>query len=63
MRRDQPWAVKMAGYPVTQIIYAGTGLMILVLAFMERPLESSIALLTVLIGIPAFYIFRKSNGQ
>ncbi len=63
MRRDQPWAVKMAGYPVTQIIYAGTGLMILVLAFMERPLESSIALLTVIIGIPAYYLFRRSRGN
>jgi APA family basic amino acid/polyamine antiporter len=63
IRREQPWAVKMAGYPVTQIIYAGTGLMILVLAFMERPMESSVALLTVLVGIPAYYLFRKSSGK
>lgn len=63
LRREQPWTVKMAGYPVTQIIYAGTGITILVLAYMERPFESSIALLTVLIGIPAYYLFRKGSGK
>jgi hypothetical protein len=36
--------------------------MILVLSFLERPAESSIALLTVIIGIPAYYFF-KINSQ
>ncbi|MDF1570424.1 MAG: hypothetical protein P1P82_02275 [Bacteroidales bacterium] len=34
---------------------------ILVLAYFERPAESSVALMTVLIGIPAYYIFRSKQ--
>jgi basic amino acid/polyamine antiporter, APA family len=49
----------LPGYPVTQIIYAAAGIMILVLSFLERPLESSVALGTVLIGIPAYLIFKR----
>lgn len=62
-RKENPSAPKLPGYPVTQIIYIAAGLMILVLSFMERPKESSIALLTVLVGVPAYYIFRKKNGK
>jgi len=62
-RRANPSAPKMPGYPLTQIIYILAGLMILVLSFMERPKESSIALLTVIVGIPAYYLFRRNNGK
>ena len=33
--------------------------MILVFSFLERPVESGIAMLTVLAGIPAYYLFKK----
>jgi len=46
-------------YPLPQIIYLVSGILILVLAFLERPLESSIAIFTVLAGIPAYIIFRR----
>jgi APA family basic amino acid/polyamine antiporter len=59
LRRDNPNAVRMPGYPVTQILYIVTGILILGLAYAERPLESSIAALTVLAGIPAYYIFKR----
>lgn len=62
-RRMHPDGPKMPGFPVAQIIYIIAGLMILVLSFMERPKESSIALLTVLVGIPAYYLFKKNNGK
>jgi len=55
-------SVRLPGYPVTQVIYIVTGLSILVLSYFERPHESSIALLTVIVGIPAFFIFRRKNG-
>jgi len=61
LRRDNPGAIRMPGYPVTQFIFIATGLLILGLAYAERPLESSIASLTVLAGIPAYYIFKKKN--
>jgi APA family basic amino acid/polyamine antiporter len=59
LRRDNPEAVRMPGYPLTQIIYILSGLLILGLSYAERPLESSIASLTVIAGIPAYYIFKK----
>jgi basic amino acid/polyamine antiporter, APA family len=62
LRRNNPDGIRMPGYPVTQFIYILTGLLILGLSYLERPLESSIALLTVVAGIPAYYIFRKKNG-
>ena len=31
----------------------------LVLGFLERPVASSIAILTVAVGIPAYFIFKK----
>jgi APA family basic amino acid/polyamine antiporter len=61
LRRDNPSALRMAGYPYTQIIYLISGVSILVLSFLERPVESSIASLTVIAGIPAYYIFKKVN--
>ncbi len=59
LRREKPDAIRMPGYPITQFIYIITGLLILGLSFAERPKESSIALLTVVIGIPAYYFFKK----
>jgi len=61
LRKDNPNALRIAGFPFAQIIYVTTGVLILVLAFLERPIESSIALFTVLVGIPAYYIFKKTN--
>jgi APA family basic amino acid/polyamine antiporter len=63
LRKDNPSALRLAGYPFTQILYVTTGVLILVLSFMERPVESSIASFTVLIGIPVYYIFKKSGAD
>jgi len=63
LRKDNPNALRIAGFPLAQIIYITTGLFILFLAFLERPIESSIASLTVIAGIPAYYIFKRTNGN
>jgi APA family basic amino acid/polyamine antiporter len=63
LRRDNPNAIRLPGYPITQFLYIMTGLLILGLSYLERPLESSIATLTVLAGIPAYCIFKKRNGS
>jgi APA family basic amino acid/polyamine antiporter len=60
LRKNNPEALKIKGFPVPQIIYVAAGILILVLSFLERPLESSIALLTVFIGIPVYFIFKKT---
>ena len=49
----------LPGYPVVPIIYVCFGISMLFLAFLERPIESSIAILTVLIGIPAYCVFKR----
>lgn len=59
-RRRNPDAVRLPGFPVPQILYLLAGLMILVLSYLERPMESSIALITVLAGVPAYYLFKRS---
>jgi APA family basic amino acid/polyamine antiporter len=61
LRKNNPDGLRLMGFPLTQIIYIMAGILILILSFLERPLESSIALLTVLIGIPAYFIFKKTG--
>jgi APA family basic amino acid/polyamine antiporter len=61
LRSQNPSAVRLPGFPFTQILYVSVGVLILVLSFLERPVESSIASLTVIVGIPAYYLFRRSN--
>lgn len=50
--------LKLPGYPVIHIIFIVTNVAILVLAYFQRPLESTIAVITALSGIPVFYWFR-----
>ena len=63
LRRENPGALRLSGFPFIQIIYVTAGLLILILSFLERPAESSVALLTVAAGIPAYFIFKRSNGK
>jgi APA family basic amino acid/polyamine antiporter len=63
LRKTNPEALRIKGFPVIQIIYITAGILILVLSFLERPFESSIALVTVIVGIPFYFIFKKSGGN
>jgi APA family basic amino acid/polyamine antiporter len=62
VRKQYPDAFRLKGFPFTQIIYIASGILILLLAFLERPVESSVAILTVAVGVPAYYIFKRKNG-
>lgn len=62
-RRRTPDALCLPGFPVPHIIYLLAGLMILVLSFLERPAESSVALATVIIGIPVYFLFRRTQSS
>ena len=59
LRRLKKSEYKMPGFPVIPAIYILAGVMILVLGFLERPVPSSIAILTVVVGIPAYFWFKK----
>ena len=51
--------LKVPGYPVLPAFFILSSLLILVLAFLERPVESSIAIGVILVGIPVYYWFIK----
>lgn len=51
----------MSGFPLHLVIYLLFGSLILMLSYLERPVESYIALFTALAGIPFFYYFKKQR--
>lgn len=54
---------EIPGYPVYQILFIFLSASILVLAFLERPVESSIAILVILVGIPVYYMLKRSQSM
>jgi APA family basic amino acid/polyamine antiporter len=61
-RKNNPEALKLSGFPFVQILYVAAGVMMLSLSYFERPVESSIALITVIAGIPAYFLFKKKSN-
>lgn len=59
LRQRRQSLLRLKGFPFTQVIYITAGTVILVLSLLERPFESGIAVLTVLAGIPAYYLFLR----
>lgn len=59
VRRSGESAYRMPGYPAAPIVYIVFGAGILILAFLERPGVSSIAIAAAALGIPAYCAFRK----
>jgi len=51
------------GIPVYIPVYLAFAVIMMTLSFLERPVESSIAMLTILSGIPVFYIFRRMRPK
>ena len=51
--------VKVWGYPWVPIFYLITSLGLMLVAYVNRPLESSIAIMTVLLGIPCYFLWAK----
>ncbi len=52
---------RMPLYPMAPLVFIAVSLSILVLAYLERPVESSIALLTVVSGLPIYVAFSKTR--
>jgi APA family basic amino acid/polyamine antiporter len=50
--------IKLKGYPYVHLVFIVSSLAILTLSFSERPVESSIALATVVIGVPFYYLLK-----
>ena len=62
LRKQQVTAKRFPGYPWAQLVFISASIFILVLAFMERPLESSVAIATILTGIPIYYLFKNKKA-
>ncbi|MDD8020180.1 MAG: amino acid permease [Acidobacteriota bacterium] len=58
LRKIYPENLKLPGFPVAQILYLIAGVSILVLGFLQSPRPSLIALLTVVAGVPAYFLFK-----
>jgi APA family basic amino acid/polyamine antiporter len=50
---------RMLGFPLVPILFATASVSMLTLAYLERPVESTIGLLTVGAGIPFYFFFRR----
>jgi basic amino acid/polyamine antiporter, APA family len=63
LRKQNKNYLKMPGFPVVQIIFLAASIGMLMLSFFERPVESGIALGTVLLGLPAYWYFWKVRDK
>ncbi len=62
LRMNKKSIYKTPGYPLIQLVFIFLSLAILVLAYLERPVESSIAILVILTGIPVYYLLTRSHN-
>jgi hypothetical protein len=44
-------------------VFIAASLAILTLAYLERPVESTIALATVALGLPVYILFRRNRSE
>ncbi|WP_167605150.1 APC family permease [Maribellus sediminis] len=58
LRKQRKSHLKLPGFPLIHIFFIGTNIAILVLAYFQRPVESTIAVITALSGVPVYYWFR-----
>ena len=63
LRDDSSGRIRSTLYKVAAVLFASVSLAILVLAYFERPIESSIALVTVVAGVPFYLSFAKAKRQ
>jgi APA family basic amino acid/polyamine antiporter len=63
LRMANAGAYRMPGFPIPPLVFATVSVLILILAYLERPVESSIAILTVGLGLPFYVFFSRSRGD
>jgi len=62
LRLGKRSVMKLPGYPILPAFFILSSFVILILAFLERPVESSIAIGIILAGIPSYILLRKSQS-
>ncbi len=59
LRRKRQSVLPLFGFPVVPFVYLFAGTLMLILSYLERPLESTLALGTVAAGLPVYIWFRR----
>jgi APA family basic amino acid/polyamine antiporter len=57
-RPDMPRPFRTPGYPLTPAVYLFLTMLLTVSTFLDRPLVSTYALLSILAGIPVYYLWQ-----
>jgi APA family basic amino acid/polyamine antiporter len=55
-------AAKVFGYPAVPVFYLISSLILMGVAFAGRPFASSIALMTIALGVPCYFLWVKGTG-
>jgi APA family basic amino acid/polyamine antiporter len=55
--------VRVWGYPIVPLFFIVTNILIMYFAFASRPLESLVAIATVMAGIPIYYLVSHKNRR
>ncbi len=63
LRMKKQSILKVPGYPVIPAVFIIFSIAILILAFLERPVESSIAIALILLGVPVYYLLKKNTPK
>ena len=63
LRRTGVGRYRMPGYPIPPLVFAVISVLMLTLAYFERPIESSIAMVTVGVGVPFYFFFKRSGSK
>ncbi len=61
LRKRKLSVLKLPGFPYVHIFFIVSGVVMLVLSFLEKPLESSVAILTALTGVPVYFLFKRKQ--
>jgi len=56
-------AVRVWGYPFVPLFYLAASLTLMIVAYINRPVESSVAVITVLLGIPCYFLWIKKSDE
>ncbi len=62
-RPDLPRPFRTPGYPVTPAVYLVLTALVTLAAFTQTPVVSSYALLSILAGVPVYYLWQLVKGR
>lgn len=62
-RIGESTVVKVPGYPALPLFFLASTLLLAVVAYVNRPVESTAAVLLVLAGVPAYYLWRRITAR